>query len=86
MIVLPDAAEDVPSRSDAKKFVGRSCLVVVAGLLVREIGVWHPDVLDKLGADRKRLYAEIAVIRHARIAPELPEEKVDREVLWTGLF
>lgn len=50
-------------------------------LLVDEERVGYPDVLDELGADAQRLDPRSFLEREPWIRPELPEVKIQREVL-----
>ena len=50
-------------------------------LLVDEERVGYPDVLDELGADAQRLDPRTFLEREPWIRPELPEVKIQREVL-----
>lgn len=55
--------------------------VKVRLLLVDEERIGHPDVLDELRPDAQRLDARPFLEREPRIRPELPEVKIQREVL-----
>lgn len=66
---------------DANELVAGGSDVKVRLLLVDEEGVGHPDILDELGADAERLDARALFERESRVRPELPEVKIQREVL-----
>lgn len=66
---------------DANELVAGGGYVKVRLLLVDEEGVRHPDVLDEFRADAKYLDSFSLFESEPRIRPELPEVKVQREVL-----
>lgn len=55
--------------------------VKVRLLLVDEECVGYPNVLDEFRADAERLDARSFLERQPRVRPELPEVKIQREVL-----
>lgn len=65
----------------AKELVAGGGDVEVGLLLVDEKRVRHPDVLDELRADPEDLDARAFLERQPGIRPELPEVKIQREVL-----
>ena len=84
---LPYAAQNVPSRFDSQELVGRGGQVVVAGLLVGEVGVRHPEVLQVLGADVERHQTVLRLKRQPGVLPELTEKEVACEVLeWRAVL
>lgn len=66
---------------NANELVAGGSDVKVRLLLVDEERVGHPDVLDELRADAQRLDVLPLLEREPRVRPELPEVKVQREVL-----
>lgn len=78
---LPNAAGDTAGVVDADELVAGGCNVEVGLFLVHEERVWHPNVLDELGAYRQRLDPGSFPIRQPRVRPKLTEVKIEREVL-----
>ena len=55
--------------------------MIVAGFLVREVGVRHPQVLQVLGADVECHQAVLCFEGKPRILPKLPKKEVACEIL-----
>lgn len=77
----PYASGDATGMMDANELVAGGCYMKVRLLLVDEEGVRHPDILDEFRADAKSLDSLPLFESEPRIRPELPEVKVQREVL-----
>ena len=78
---VPYAPSDAASVMYANELVAGRSHVKVWLFLVDEKRVRHPNVFDKLRADLKNLNARSFFERQSRICPELPEVKIQREVL-----
>ena len=65
----------------ANELVAGGSYVEVRLLLVDEERVRHPDVLDEFRADAQYLDARPLLESQPRVRPELPEVKIQREVL-----
>lgn len=77
----PYTTRDAPRVMNTNELVAGGSNVKVRLLLVDEEGVGHPDVLDELRADAQRLDVLLFGEREPWVRPELPEVKIQREVL-----
>lgn len=77
----PYTTRDASGVMNTNELVAGGGDVKVRLLLVDEEGVGHPDVLDELRSDAQRLDARSFLEREPRVRPELPEVKIQREVL-----
>lgn len=77
----PYTTRDASRVMNTNELVAGGSDVKVRLLLVDEEGVRYPDVLDELRADAQRLDARSSLERESRVRPELPEVKIQREVL-----
>lgn len=81
MFHSPYATRNASRVMDANELVAGGSDVKVRLLLVDEEGVGYPNILDEFGANTERLDARSLLEREPRIRPELPEVKIQREVL-----
>ncbi|KAG8273674.1 hypothetical protein J6590_016996 [Homalodisca vitripennis] len=82
--ILPYTPCNAAGMVDSDELVACSRDVEIGLLLVHEESVRDPDVLDELGAYRKRLHSCPLAERQPGIRPELPEVEVQSEVLTKG--